>query len=81
MVHLAQLIAEKGESYEERMMSEIYQRGPVACSIACPDELTYKYRGGVYIDHSNSTGDDVDHDIEVRHFRRCDFAVTSIAAQ
>jgi cathepsin X len=61
-----QLVANKGESYEELMMSEIYQRGPITCSIACPDDLTYDYRGGVYIDHSNSTRKDIDHDIEVR---------------
>jgi hypothetical protein len=50
------------------MMSEIYQRGPITCSIACPDDLTYDYRGGVYIDHSNSTREDIDHDIEVRSY-------------
>lgn len=33
---------------EHAMMSEIYQRGPVTCSIATPDDLVYNYHSGVY---------------------------------
>ena len=45
------------------MMSEIMQRGPITCSIACPDDFVWNYTGGVYTDVNNST--DVDHDVEV----------------
>jgi hypothetical protein len=45
------------------MMSEIVQRGPITCSIACPDDFIWNYTGGVYTDVHNST--DVDHDVEV----------------
>ena len=45
------------------MMSEIIQRGPITCSIACPDDFIWNYTGGVYTDKNNST--DVDHDVEV----------------
>lgn len=45
------------------MMSEIMQRGPITCSIACPDDFIFNYTGGVYTDMNNST--DVDHDVEV----------------
>ncbi len=45
------------------MMSEIVQRGPITCSIACPDDFIWNYTGGVYTDVNNST--DVDHDVEV----------------
>lgn len=44
-------------------MSEIIQRGPITCSIACPDDFIWNYTGGVYTDKHNST--DVDHDVEV----------------
>ena len=44
-------------------MSEIMQRGPITCSIACPDDFVFNYTGGVYTDKNNST--DVDHDVEV----------------
>lgn len=44
------------------MMNEIYQRGPIVCSIAADAPFTYGYRGGVY-DGANST--DVDHNVEV----------------
>lgn len=53
-------------SNELEMMSEIYQRGPIVCSISTPDDFTYEYRGGVYIDTTvNATRDDIDHDVEV----------------
>jgi hypothetical protein len=48
------------------MMSEIYSRGPITCSMAVPHILDWDYRGGVYIDHSNSTIKEIDHDVEVR---------------
>ena len=44
-------------------MSEIMQRGPITCSIACPNDFVFNYTGGVYTDTHNST--DVDHDVEV----------------
>lgn len=34
--------AEPDAQNELRMMSEIYQRGPITCSIATPDDFTYK---------------------------------------
>eukprot|EP00352_Strombidinopsis_acuminata_P002866 CAMPEP_0176379114 /NCGR_PEP_ID=MMETSP0126-20121128/30132_1 /TAXON_ID=141414 ORGANISM="Strombidinopsis acuminatum, Strain SPMC142" /NCGR_SAMPLE_ID=MMETSP0126 /ASSEMBLY_ACC=CAM_ASM_000229 /LENGTH=617 /DNA_ID=CAMNT_0017741763 /DNA_START=16 /DNA_END=1869 /DNA_ORIENTATION=+ len=40
-------------SGEENMMQEIYQRGPIACSIAVPEDLD-NYTGGIYED---TTGD------------------------
>ena len=39
---------------EEDMMQEIYQRGPIACSIAVPDSLE-DYEGGIYCDDSQPT--------------------------
>ena len=48
------------------MMSELYQRGPIVCSISTPDDFVYEYRGGVYVDGAvNATRDDVDHAVEV----------------
>mmetsp|Transcript_8366 Transcript_8366/g.20755 ORF Transcript_8366/g.20755 Transcript_8366/m.20755 type:complete len:384 (+) Transcript_8366:44-1195(+) len=47
----------------EAMMSEILARGPITCSIACPDELVYGYDGGIYEDTTGDT--EVDHDVEV----------------
>ena len=44
------------------MMNEIFQRGPIVCSIAADDELVYSYRGGVY---RGANATDVDHDVEV----------------
>ena len=45
------------------MMSEIMQRGPITCSIACPDDFIFNYTGGVWTDRNNAS--DVDHDVEV----------------
>ena len=44
------------------MMNEIYQRGPIVCSIATDSAIMYDYRSGVY-DGKNST--EVDHNVEV----------------
>lgn len=30
-------------------MSEIYQRGPITCSVACDDKFDYGYEGGEVI--------------------------------
>ena len=38
-------------SGEEDMMQEIYQRGPIACSVAVPQSLD-DYTGGIYCDDS-----------------------------
>jgi hypothetical protein len=48
------------------MMSEIYQRGPIVCSIATPGDFTYGYRSGIYKDPLNYTRDEIDHNVEVR---------------
>jgi len=49
-------------SGEEAMMQEIFQRGPIACGIAVPDDLE-TYTSGVYND---TTGDmNIVHDISV----------------
>eukprot|EP00884_Botryococcus_braunii_P007130 jgi/Botrbrau1/16418/Bobra.0142s0017.1 len=55
----------EGHHHERAMMSEIFKRGPIVCSMAVPYILEYDYRGGVYIDHSNSTIKEIDHDVEV----------------
>ncbi|GIL69750.1 hypothetical protein Vretimale_10232 [Volvox reticuliferus] len=47
----------------EAMMSEIYYRGPITCGIACPDDFTWHYKGGIYKDTSGDT--ELDHDVEV----------------
>lgn len=31
---------------EKLMMSEIYQRGPIVCAVACDDNFDYGYDGG-----------------------------------
>ena len=46
---------------ERALVSELYARGPVVCSIATPEDFTYAYRGGIYQDPKNYTKDDVDH--------------------
>jgi hypothetical protein len=46
---------------ERALVSELYARGPVVCSIATPEDFVYAYRGGVYQDPKNYTKDDVDH--------------------
>lgn len=47
------------------MMSEIYQRGPIVCSVATPADFTYGYRAGVYKDPLNYTAEEIDHNVEV----------------
>ncbi|EIE22506.1 cysteine proteinase [Coccomyxa subellipsoidea C-169] len=56
--------AHKSEQ-ESAMMSEIYQRGPIVCSISTPEDFTYGYRGGIYKDPLNYTRETVDHNVEV----------------
>merc|ERR1711998_90431 len=52
-------------SGEEKMMQEIYQRGPIACGVAVPDALE-NYTGGIFED---KTGDkNIVHDISVVGF-------------
>ncbi|KAK9810583.1 hypothetical protein WJX73_002238 [Symbiochloris irregularis] len=53
------------DDYARAMQTEIFKRGPITCSIATPNDFTYGYRGGVFKGHSNSTKDDIDHDVEV----------------
>ena len=48
------------------MMSQIYQRGPIVCSISTPYDFTYGYRGGIYNDPRNYTKETIDHNVEVR---------------
>ena len=48
------------------MMSEIYARGPVVCSVATPEAFDYGYRAGIYDDPLNYTRDAIDHNVEVR---------------
>jgi len=57
------MVEEFGEVIgEENMMEEIYQRGPIACSIAVPQALD-DYTGGIYCD---DTGDmETVHEISV----------------
>ena len=47
------------------MMSEIYHRGPIVCSISTPEDFTYGYRGGLYNDPKNYTYESIDHNVEV----------------
>lgn len=49
-------------SGEESMMQEIYQRGPIACEIACPKSFL-NYTGGIYEDESGDMN--VDHVVDV----------------
>ena len=50
---------------EEKMMQEIFQRGPIACGVAVPDALE-TYTGGIFDD---KTGDvELVHDISVVGF-------------
>lgn len=48
---------------EEKMMAEIYARGPIACSVAVPQDFFSNYTGGIYEDKSGKK--DRDHSIEV----------------
>lgn len=57
-----------GKSPEE-MMSEIYKRGPITCSVACDDRFDYGYDGGIFNDTTLGV-DDIDHDVEVGSFVR-----------
>ena len=52
-------------SGEEKMMQEIYQRGPIACGVAVPDSLE-NYTGGIYEDKTGDT--ELVHDISVTGF-------------
>ena len=62
-----QYLVYQGDEYglvsgEQDMMQEIYQRGPIACSISVPEALE-EYTGGIYCD---DTGDmDIVHAISV----------------
>ena len=47
---------------EEKMMKEIYARGPITCAIAVPDDLL-EYKEGVYEDKSGTT--ELEHAISV----------------
>ena len=50
---------------EDKMMQEIYQRGPIACGVAVPDALE-DYTDGIFND---TTGDlEIVHDISVVGF-------------
>ena len=51
------------QEQEERMMAEIYNRGPIACGISVTEELYKHYKGGVFYDKTNAT--EIDHDISV----------------
>lgn len=44
-------------SGEEDMMSEIYQRGPIACDICSTPEFRNNYTGGIFIDKTGVTCD------------------------
>lgn len=50
---------------EDDMISEIYQRGPIVCSCATPDDLIYDYTGEIYVEKNKTAVEDVDHNIEV----------------
>lgn len=39
---------------EQNMMNEIYQRGPISCSISDPDDLV-DYSYGIYYDTTGQT--------------------------
>ncbi|CAK0781499.1 hypothetical protein CVIRNUC_005389 [Coccomyxa viridis] len=55
----------KHGNIEDVMMSEIYHRGPIVCSISTPEDFTYGYRGGIYNDPLNYTKESIDHNVEV----------------
>ena len=39
------------------MINEIYQRGPISCSVAVTDEL-HNYTSGIFVDKTGRTADD-----------------------
>jgi len=47
---------------EQAMMNEIYNRGPIACAVADPDDLM-KYEYGIYYDTTGRVAED--HEISV----------------
>lgn len=47
---------------EAAMMNEIYQRGPITCSVAVTEELR-NYTTGVFVDKTGRLADD--HDVSV----------------
>ncbi|KAK9844141.1 hypothetical protein WJX81_005676 [Elliptochloris bilobata] len=49
---------------EVAMMNEIYQKGPIVCSISTPEDFTYGYRAGIWPDEKTKF-DDIDHNVEV----------------
>jgi len=59
-------VQEHGQVYgAEAMMAEIVARGPIACTIGCPQSLE-DYKGGIFNDTSGYISPD--HDIEVAGF-------------
>eukprot|EP00887_Chlorella_sp_A99_P000091 scaffold16.g91.t1 len=56
-------LTEKGPAAELAMRNEIFNRGPLTCSMAVPEVFDYGYHQGIFRDDTNST--DVDHDVEV----------------
>ena len=48
------------------MMNEIYERGPIVCSISTPEDFTYGYRAGIWPDDKKTTVEEIDHNVEVR---------------
>ena len=48
---------------EEAMMQHIYQKGPIACGIAVPQDFYKNYTGGVYRDTTGNK--DIVHDISI----------------
>lgn len=47
------------------MMNEIYERGPIVCSISTPEDFTYGYRAGIWPDDKKTTVEEIDHNVEV----------------
>lgn len=65
--HYGKVPAASNGDYVLGMMQEIYQRGPITCGVATPDEFVYNHtwNGEVWQGMHTATKKDIDHDVEL----------------